>query len=115
MNLRLSRPISRRTVLRGTGAALALPWLNAMAPRASAAESLEKPPLRSVFLFMPNGVRPDHWTPPGDEESWEITPMLKPLANVKDEILLLENLWNEKTVGRNGHWPKVPAESTGKR
>ncbi len=113
MNLRLSRPIPRRTVLRGTGAALALPWLNAMASRASAAESLEKPPLRSVFLFMPNGVRPDHWTPASDDESWEITPMLKPLANVKDEILLLENLWNEKTVGRNGHWPKVPAFLSG--
>jgi hypothetical protein len=118
MNPLTRRPMSRRTALRGIGAALALPLLDAMAPRtvygaASAAPSLLEPPLRSAFLFMPNGVRPDHWTPAGDGEAWELTPMLRPLAKVKDDILLLENLWNEKTVGRNGHWPKVPAFLSG--
>lgn len=113
MNVLLNKPISRRTMLRGAGAALALPWLDAMAGRARASESLPKPPLRSAFLFMPNGVRPEHWTPPGDGEQWELTPMLRPLAKVKDDILLLENLWNKNTVGRNGHWPKVPAFLSG--
>ena len=112
--------ISRRTVLRGAGVALSLPWLEAMA---EANQSLPKPPVRTAFVFMPNGVVPEHWTPSGDDESFELTPYLKSLAPVKDEITLLENLWHEQTTGRNGHWPKVPAwlsggyvvRSTGKR
>ena len=107
----MSKKISRRTILRGAGAALALPWLES---KASAAETaLTEPPLRSVFMYMPNGVRPDFWTPAGDGESYEITPHLKSLEPLKNDFLLLENLWNAKTVGRNGHWPKVPAFLSG--
>jgi hypothetical protein len=108
-------PISRRTLLRGAGAALALPWLETMLPAAetSGAQNLSEPPLRMMAMFLPNGTRPDHWTPDGDSESFEITPHLKSLAPVKDDILLLENLWNKNTVGRNGHWPKVPAWLSG--
>ena len=53
---------------------------------------------------------PTYWTPAGDGEDYELTQHLQPLAEVKSEILLLENLWNAKTVGRNGHWPKVTDE-----
>ncbi|MFT5492409.1 MAG: hypothetical protein ACI8V5_002784, partial [Limisphaerales bacterium] len=109
----MNQRISRRTILRGAGAALALPWLESMTPRSRAAQKLDKPPVRSAFFFMPNGVVPSHWTPEGDEEDFEITPMLKPLAPHKKEFLLLENLWNKQTVGRNGHWPKVPAWLSG--
>ena len=66
-----------------------------------------------AFLFMPNGVRPDHWTPPGDGEDYEITPHLKPVERHRSEFTLLENLWHENTTGRNGHWPKVPAWLSG--
>ena len=66
-----------------------------------------------AFMFMPNGVRPDHWTPAGEAENYEITPHLKPLEAFKNDFLLLENLWNKNTVGRNGHWPKVPAWLSG--
>ena len=103
--------ISRRTVLRGAGVALALPWLEAMAT--ASPTKLDKPPVRTAFIFMPNGVVPDHWTPAGSDESFELTPMLEPLANVKGDITLLENLWHEQTTGRNGHWPKVPAWLSG--
>lgn len=109
-----SRRVSRRTILRGTGAAMAIPWLESMAPAAPASSSaLAAPPLRAVFMYMPNGVRPDYWTPAGDGESYETTPHLKPLESLKNDFLLLENLWNAKTVGRNGHWPKVPAWLSG--
>ena len=40
-------------------------------------------------------------------------PILKPLESLKNDFMLLENLWNAKTVGRNGHWPKVPAWLSG--
>ncbi|MBK7931405.1 MAG: DUF1552 domain-containing protein [Bryobacterales bacterium] len=108
------RPISRRTLLRGTGAALSLPLLEVMSPAAPAAgDRLSEPPLRVAYLFMPNGVRPDYWTPPGDGEAFELTPHLAPLKDVKNDILLVENLWHKNTVGRNGHWPKVPAWLSG--
>ncbi len=63
--------ISRRTLLRGAGAAMALPWLEVMAPlnKLGAATTdglkLTEPPMRMGFLFMPNGVRPELWNPPG--------------------------------------------------
>lgn len=74
---------------------------------------LTEPPLRLAYLFMPNGVRPDHWTPPGDGPDYELTPHLQPLAAYKNDFLLVENLWNKNTLGRNGHWPKVPAWLSG--
>jgi hypothetical protein len=108
------RAISRRTLLRGAGAALALPWLETMAKAApDSAERLSEPPLRMMFMFMPNGVRPEHWVPHGDGDDYEITPHLKPLESLKGDFLLLENLWNKNTIGRNGHWPKVPVWLSG--
>ncbi len=104
----MQRKVSRRTLLRGIGAAVSLPWLESVSKAA-----LAEPPLRAAFLFMPNGVRPDYWTPAGDGEDYEITPHLKPLESLKSEFLLLENLWHKNTVGRNGHWPKVPAWLSG--
>jgi hypothetical protein len=97
------------------GAAVSLPWLESIAAGAPVrtGDTLSEPPLRAAFIFMPNGVRPDYWTPAGDGEDYEITPHLKPLENLKSEFLLLENLWNQNTVGRNGHWPKVPAWLSG--
>lgn len=55
--------ITRRTFLRGAGATLALPLLDAMGPLAWAAE---KRPLRLVYVYVPNGVHMEDWTPPGD-------------------------------------------------
>ncbi|MCM8531890.1 MAG: DUF1552 domain-containing protein [Lentisphaeraceae bacterium] len=103
------KPISRRRALRGLGVSMSLPLLESMFSL-KAAEDLKKPPVRSAFIFMPNGVWPKDWDPQGEGEKYECnTPFLKHLSNVKDDFILLENLWNEKTVGRNGHWPKVPA------
>lgn len=105
---------SRRNILRGLGVALATPWLESGVFAATGGvERLKEPPLRLACLFMPNGVRPEHWTPEGDGEKYEITPHLKPLEAFQDDFLLLENLWNKNTVGRNGHWPKVPAWLSG--
>lgn len=101
--------------MRGLGAAVSLPWLESISAGAPAVagEKLAEPPLRAAFLFMPNGVRPDYWTPAGDGEDYEFTPHLKPLEGLKSEFMLLENLWHQNTVGRNGHWPKVPAWLSG--
>ncbi len=109
----MSAVISRRRMLKSAGAALALPWLESFSPRLRAASQADKPPVRAAFLFFPNGVVPSHWTPEGKGETFEITPMLRSLERHRSEFLLLENLWNENTIGRNGHWPKVPAWLSG--
>ncbi len=110
-----SKPVTRRTILRGAGVALSLPWLESVAAGepVKGGDRLSAPPLRLACLFVPNGVRPDYWTPPGDGEDFEITPHLKPVEALKSEFILIENLWNKNTVGRNGHWPKVPAWLSG--
>ncbi|QDV43460.1 hypothetical protein Enr13x_33170 [Stieleria neptunia] len=104
-------PLSRRTLLRGAGAALALPWLEAMMPgKASAAESEgkapEDSPLRMAALFVPNGVRQDMWTPEATGRDFELTPTLEPLADVKDQLLVLTNLWNQASNFGDGHYVK---------
>lgn len=105
---------SRRNILRGMGVALATPWMESGVFAATGGvERLTAPPLRLACLFMPNGVRPDHWTPAGDDEKYQLTPHLQPLAGLENDFLLIENLWNANTVGRNGHWPKVPAWLSG--
>ena len=110
----MAKQLTRRIFLRGAGATLALPWLESVSYAADATgERLTEPPLRMACIFMPNGVRPDYWTPAGDGEDYEITPHLKPLESLKNDFLLIENLWNKNAVGRNGHWPKVPAWLSG--
>src|SRR5882762_5028344 len=112
----MSKLIARRTLLRGAGVALSLPWLETMSHAAAStsdALKLAEPPLRMAFMFMPNGVRPENWTPAGDGEDNEITPHLKPLEKLQSDFILLENLWHKNSVGRNGHWPKVPVWLSG--
>ena len=73
---RLDFPISRRTLFRGAGAALALPWLEAMLPKSARAATSEKPPVRMAVLYMPNGVHPDMWTPTGEGDTWTLSELI---------------------------------------
>ena len=85
------RPISRRTVLRGLGTALALPWLEAMAPLAKAAAPSALP-RRMAFFYVPNGVHMPDWTPTGTGPGFELPEILRPLAPIKDDLLVLSGL-----------------------
>ena len=96
--------ISRRTLLRGAGAALALPWLEAMTPAARAGT---RPPIRLAALYMPNGVREDMWTPEGEGRDFRLSPTLEPLAPLQDDLLILTNLWNQGSNGGEGHYVKI--------
>ena len=96
--------ISRRTVLRGTGVALGLPWLEAMASNLT-----PKPPVRMAALYMPNGVNVAAWTPKGVGSDFQLSPTLQPLAAVKDSVTVLSNLWNEGSKGGDGHYVKEAA------
>jgi hypothetical protein len=93
--------ISRRMLLRGAGAALGLPWLEAMAATKS------QPPLRMAVLYMPNGVHPGMWTPEGKGRDFTLSPTLKPLQDFRDELVVVTNLWNQGSSGGEGHYVKT--------
>lgn len=101
------RPLTRRTVLRGAGAALALPWLEAMAQVANPAQDQPKHPIRMAALFVPNGVRQDKWTPEGEGRQFKMSPTLEPLADLKDQLLIPTNLWNQASNVGDGHYVKT--------
>jgi hypothetical protein len=84
------RALSRRTFLRGAGTTLALPLLDAMVP-ALGAESL-KPTPRLGFIYIANGVIQKQWTPASSGTSWEITPTLKPLEGIKNQVNVISGL-----------------------
>lgn len=92
-------PLSRRTVLKGIGAAIALPWLEAMGPVASwaaPAKGTAPAPNRMAFLYVPNGKNMVDWTPTKDGPGFELTPILKPLEGVKDYLNVLTGLTADK-------------------
>jgi hypothetical protein len=86
--------ISRRSVLRGMGAAVALPWLEVMTSRSvrAAAKGANKPPVRAAFLFTPNGKRMDEWTPKDEGPLKDLPPILQSVSAHKDQITLLSRL-----------------------
>ena len=92
-------------MLRGVGATLGLPWLEAMTP-ARAATAAAKPPVRLAALYMPNGVREDMWTPEGEGGDFKLSPTLEPLADLKDSIIVPTNLWNEVVKDGSVHLPR---------
>jgi hypothetical protein len=95
------KSLSRRTVLRGMGAALALPFLDAMAPAFAAA----KPVHRFQTFYVPNGMAMEYWTPKGEGNDFELTPILEPLAPYKSQMLLLSGIkssWNYIHAGASG-------------
>jgi hypothetical protein len=98
-----STTLNRRTLLRGAGAAIGLPWLEAMA----APKGTDKAPVRMAAMYMPNGVHEDMWTPEGDKRDFRLSPTLSPLADLQDQLLVLTNLWNPGSVGGDGHYVKI--------
>ncbi|QDV28070.1 DUF1552 domain-containing protein [Aureliella helgolandensis] len=87
--------ISRRTLLRGTSAALGLPMLNCMLPKTrllGATPAAAKPPVRLAWVFFPNGTNPDSWEPKKTGADWELTPSLASLKEHKQDVSILSGL-----------------------
>lgn len=100
---------TRRTFLRGAGACLALPWLEAFAPRAAAA-----PPVRLAVLVMPNGVCPSAWPPtPTKDGRWTPSFALEPLAPRTADVAVCTGLANRGSFDGDGHYAKVAPLLTG--
>jgi len=83
--------LDRRTLLKGLGATIALPFLDAMTP-ALAKAGVTKAPVRLAFTYVPNGVTPAHWTPAGVGRDFSFTRILKPLEPFRHDVAVLSGL-----------------------
>lgn len=99
----MSKLKSRRSFLRGIGASIALPSLASMAPAPALASTLPGTslattatgaPLRSAFLFFPNGAIPRSWWPEHTGADYELSPTLAPLAEMRDKFQIMKGLDN---------------------
>jgi hypothetical protein len=86
------KALSRRTVLRGLGATLSLPLLDAMVPALTARATAATPTRRFGAVFVPMGERPSHWTPATTGVNFEFSPILKPLEKFRDAVTVVSNL-----------------------
>jgi Protein of unknown function (DUF1552) len=86
--------LSRRTVLRGLGVSVALPFLEAMRPGSvvAARGDQKSPPLRMAFLYVPNGVHMPGWTPAAAGAQFALPVILEPLETVKSDLVILSGL-----------------------
>lgn len=87
--------ISRRTALRGFGASVALPLLEAMMPSTTLAAEATTP-TRAAFVYVPNGVHMPAWTPTTTGSLFDLPPILAPLKPVRDDVLVLSGLTLDK-------------------
>ena len=87
------KALSRRTMLRGMGATLALPLLDAMVPAlTTTVRTAAAPTRRFGAIFVPMGERPSHWTPTTTGVGFEFSPILKPLEPFRDAITVVSNV-----------------------
>ena len=89
------RPISRRAVLRGAGAVVALPWLETLvAPALASSPSL--PPRRMAFIYVPNGVILPDWTPKTEGAGYALPSILEPMTSLKQDFMVISGLTCDK-------------------
>jgi len=85
--------LSRRTFLRGSCAAIALPFLDAMVPALGAASrSGATPPFRFGAVYMPNGVYPDTWHPDKEGSDFEFKPVMQPLEPFRSHLVTISHM-----------------------
>lgn len=102
------RSLPRRTFLRGLGATLGVPLLDAMVPAFTAlAQTAAKPVQRLAFFYVPNGIQLVNWHSKTDGATLEITPILAPLAPFRDQTVMVSGLANSQAdpldVGSGSH------------
>src|SRR5450755_2677964 len=118
------KSLSRRAVLRGAGAAVALPFLDAMLPAflpqtlSAQARAAALTPLRFGVVYVPNGAIMQQFTPKTVGQGFELSPILKPLEPFKDSLVVVTNLTRSRpgsVIGDHavsaagfltGVWPK---------
>jgi hypothetical protein len=97
--------LPRRTVLKGLGASVALPFLDAMLPGLSTRARAAQPVHRFQTFYVPNGMAMEYWTPKTEGVAFELSPILEPLAPFRDQMLVLSGIkasWNYIHAGASG-------------
>src|SRR5438552_9302615 len=90
--------ISRRTVLRGAGVTMALPWLESLPAFAAPAF-----PKRFAVLFMGNGVNEYHWSAEGSGAAMQLGKTLSPFEPLKHKVNVIHGLFNKMATGQGIH------------
>ena len=96
------KAMSRRTVLRGLGASVTLPLLDGMVPAYAALRATATPAQRLGIVYVPMGAVMENWTPATEGAGFELSPILQPLAPVRDQLLVLTGLDNQPAVALPG-------------
>ena len=106
MNFLTAKSLPRCTVLRGLGATMALPFLEAMLPAFSQrGQAAAKPVHRFQTFYVPNGMAMEYWSPKGEGSAFELSPILEPLAPYRNQVLVLSGIkasWNYIHAGASG-------------
>src|SRR5690554_92096 len=90
------KTLPRRTFLRGVGATIALPFLDAMVPALrSSALAQEFKPTRFTGIFIPHGAAPGYWVPESNDSNFEFPYIWKPLEPFRDRVVLMSGLWSQ--------------------
>jgi len=100
----MNRPwmISRRALLRGAGAAIALPFLEQMVLPKAAIAAPATAPHRALFFFVPCGMVMKSFTPSATGANYALTPLLQPLAAMKNDFSVISGLQNNVVYDPNG-------------
>ena len=110
------KPLDRRTVLRGLGATLSLPLMEAMLPSIGSAATISRPKRLQIF-YTPNGLSMVNFTPKTTGLNYEMTPILEPLEPFRNEFSVISKLahYNANALGDGpgGHGRSCPAFLTG--
>ena len=107
------KALPRRTFLRGMGATMALPFLDAMVPAATAlAQTVANPARRLGFVYVPNGVIQNQWVPTAIGRGFDFSPILSPLEPFREQLLVLSGLAHRQADSfgdGNGDHPRATA------
>jgi hypothetical protein len=90
--------LHRRTFLRGVGASIALPFLDAMTPAFAAPARAPQTPCRLMFVYAPTGVIPQYWFPEKTGSDFEFPRTVKPLEKFREDILFVSNLAHHNSL-----------------
>src|SRR4029450_10521720 len=94
--------VDRRTVLRGAGVTMCLPWLDSLSAFAATPSSAAFPK-RFAVLFMGNGVNEDQWGAEGSGADMKLSKSLSPLEPLKSKINVINGLFNKNSTGQGIH------------
>ncbi len=115
MNIQTHQPLDRRTFLRGAGACLALPWLEAMMPRGARAASEPNAVPRMGMFYFGTGMNMREFYPDGFGVDAGMSRILKPLEEHRGHFTVLSGTWLENGGGHDGAYPFATSISRGEK